>query len=295
MNKRELAAISALGFILVVTIGWWVGALWPLPAETPEWVVRARAACFGSTESGMPDTGGWILLIGTPISMVTALLIIWGGPVRDALRAMFRSAAGRGVLTASAFTLLVALGAAYTRVVTAYGPGSVKGPSAFTASAPAPPPHRLNREAPPLALVDQHGERVGLERFRGHPVLLTFAYGKCETVCPVIVHNALEARRELNDLAPVILVVTLDPWRDAPSRLPHIAASWQLPGDAFLLGGEVAEVEATLDAWQISRSRDLRTGEIVHPSLVYLIDAEGRIAFAVTGNREQIIAAARRL
>jgi cytochrome oxidase Cu insertion factor (SCO1/SenC/PrrC family) len=295
MNRRELSALAALSFILAVTIGWWVAALWPLPAETPEWVVRARAACFGSTASGMPDAGGWILLVGTPISMVTALLIIAGGAVRDALAALFRSRGGRAVLVGAVATLLVSLGAAYGRVVTAYGYGSIADASSFSATSPAAVSQRLHREAPPLDLLDHRGERLGLDRFHGRTVLLTFAYGRCETVCPVIVHNALEARAELDDVAPVVLVVTIDPWRDTPARLPHIAASWRLPHDAFLLGGEIEEVEATLDRWQVARVRNPQNGEIAHPSLVYVIDREGRIAYAVTGNRDHIVKAVRRM
>jgi cytochrome oxidase Cu insertion factor (SCO1/SenC/PrrC family) len=295
MNRREYAALGGLAAILIITIGWWVAALWPLPAATPEWVVRARAACFGSTASGLPDAGGWILLIGSPISMVVALFIIAGGAVRDGLSALFRSRGGRMALTACTATLIVALGAAYGRVVTAYGYGSIGEATAFTASSPAPLAQRLDRTAPELALVDQHGETIGLERFRGRPVLLTFAYGKCETVCPVIVHNSLEAARELVDLDPVVLVITLDPWRDTPSRLPHIAASWQLPTGTHLLGGEIDRVEATLDAWQVARARNPQNGEIAHPSLVYVIDRDGRIAFAVTGNRDHIVQAVRRL
>jgi hypothetical protein len=37
-------------------------------------------------------------------------------------------------------------------------------------------------------------------------------------------------------------------------------------------------VEAALDAWDVPRTRDLATGEVTHPSLVYVIDAAGRIA-----------------
>jgi cytochrome oxidase Cu insertion factor (SCO1/SenC/PrrC family) len=295
MTRREYGAIGALGFILLVTVGWWAAALWPLPAETPEWVVRARAACFGATANGLPNSGGWVLLIGSPLSMLGALLIIWGGAVGDGFRGLSRSRAGRALLTVGACTLLLGIGAAYGRVVNASGLPGARAVAESAAFTPASLPARLNRATPALSLLDQHGQSADLERFRGRIVLLTFAYGRCETVCPVIVHNALEARRELNELVPVILVVTLDPWRDTPARLPRIAATWQLPPDAFLLGGTVDEVEATLDAWEIARARDLRTGEIAHPSLVYLIDPDGKLAFAVSGNREQIVAATRRI
>lgn len=291
-RREETLALTALGAILLISVGWWAAALWPLPTATPEWVVRARAACFGTTESGLPNAGGWILLVGTPLTMLAALLVIWGGAVRGGLWRLARSAGGRRLLAAVATALVVGGVAAYARVASAYVGARVEaGTEPATRSRLA----RLDREAPPLALQDHHGRPVRLEDFRGRPVLLTFAYGKCETVCPVIVQSVRSAQAELAELAPVVLVVTLDPWRDTPLRLPHIAETWRLPADAYLLGGDVAAVEATLDAWQVARSRDPRTGEVLHPSLVYVIDADGRIAFAVTGNAEQIVQAARRL
>lgn len=47
---------------------------------------------------------------------------------------------------------------------------------------------------------------------------------------------------------PVMIVLTLDPWRDTPARLPALASAWGLGPDAYLLSGEVVEVEAALDA-----------------------------------------------
>jgi cytochrome oxidase Cu insertion factor (SCO1/SenC/PrrC family) len=295
MTKREFGALGALAAILVITTGWWVAALWPLPAETPDWVVRARAACFGSTESGMPDAGGWILLVGTPLSMVTALLVISSGAVRDGLATLFRSSAGRALLVGSVAFVLVSVGAAYARIVTAYGYGSVGETTSVSGAAASYVARRIDRQAAPLSLVDQSGERIDLARFHGRTVLLTFAYGKCETVCPVIVHNSLQARERLVEANPALLVVTLDPWRDTPQRLPHIAASWKLPADVHLLGGGIDEVERTLDAWQVARVRNPQNGEISHPSLVYVIDPDGRVAFAVTGNSDHIVQAVERL
>jgi cytochrome oxidase Cu insertion factor (SCO1/SenC/PrrC family) len=121
---------------------------------------------------------------------------------------------------------------------------------------------------------------------RGRPALVTFAFGHCETICPAIVKQVVTAQAELADNGtPVgVLIVTVDPWRDLPSRLPFIADAWDLPArDAWVLSGEVATVERTLDAWGVARARDLRNGEVTHPSLVYVIDTRGRIAFATTG------------
>ena len=129
-------------------------------------------------------------------------------------------------------------------------------------------------------------------------MLVTFAYAHCETVCPVIVRDVLSAQAALSTsrVKPAVMIVTLDPWRDTPSRLPAIARDWQLPAnDAWMLGGDPARVEAALTSWNVARSRDERTGEVTHPSLVFVVDARGRIAFATTGGAEMIAALVRRL
>jgi cytochrome oxidase Cu insertion factor (SCO1/SenC/PrrC family) len=129
-------------------------------------------------------------------------------------------------------------------------------------------------------------------------VLVTFAYAHCQTVCPVVVMHVLEAQEALRGSAafPAVAIVTLDPWRDPPSRLPAIAQGWSLPAeDAWLLGGGVPDVEAVLDAWNVARSRNLTTGEVTHPSLVYVVDRDGRLAYASTGGIDALISLVRRL
>lgn len=279
---REATAVAALGAILGITATWWALALWPLPPTSPAWLLRTRAVCFGTTPTGLPDVSGWMALIGQPALMLGTLLLVWGDLVRAGLAAVARSAAGRVVLGGAAALVLVATAAAAVRVASA------------GAAQPAPPTPsssrlaeglpRLDRPAPPLELIDQHGDRVTLARFRGRPVFVAFAYARCETVCPLLVRDLLRARELAGDAAPVALVVTLDPWRDTPSRLPTIARQWDLPSDAFVAGGDTALVIATLTHWNVPLQRDLRTGEIAHPTVVYVLDREGRIAYAASGS-----------
>jgi cytochrome oxidase Cu insertion factor (SCO1/SenC/PrrC family) len=91
------------------------------------------------------------------------------------------------------------------------------------------------------------------------------------------VHDALAVQRERPGL--VVLVVTLDPWRDTPARLPSIAGSWEMGESAHLLSGAVADVEGVLDAWAIPRSRDVTTGDVTHATFVYLVGRDGRLAW----------------
>jgi hypothetical protein len=50
----------------------------------------------------------------------------------------------------------------------------------------------------------------------------------------------------------------------------------------------VAAVVAELDRWNVPMARDLRTGEVTHPNLVYVVDRTGMIVFATIGDADAI-------
>ncbi|HEY9427417.1 MAG TPA: SCO family protein, partial [Gemmatimonadaceae bacterium] len=231
-----------------------------------------------------------LAIIGEPIAMLGILMTAWGRELRDGLRPL---AERWGRSLGLTFVPLVLLG-----LIVVARSASANGGELFVVSeAPGSIPDfpRLDREPPPLALVDQHGDTVQLERFRGRPVILTFAYGHCQTVCPLVVHDILVAEERLSRESPALLIVTVDPWRDTPARLASIASEWELPANAHLLSASVAAVEATLDAWGVPRLRRADDGEIVHSSVVTLIDRRGQIAYSITGGAEAIEHYARKL
>jgi protein SCO1/2 len=279
VRAREAGALGALAVILGLTAALWALALWPLPTDAPLWLARTRAVCFGTTSSGLPDASGWLVMIVQPGIMLGILFTGWGGAVVEGLRWTGRRAGGRATLLTAGAAMLLGVGGAAWRVASA-----AERPWA-TATDEIPPATypRLDRPAPALDLVDQHGRAVSLSRFSGRPVLVTFAYAHCQTVCPVIVHDVLAARRAGGRGSPAVLIVTLDPLRDAPARLPAIAHQWKLGSDELVVSGSVGAVEAALDAWGVARARDPRTGDVSHPRLTYLVDGEGRIAYATSG------------
>ena len=110
---------------------------------------------------------------------------------------------------------------------------------------------------------------------------MTFAFAHCRTVCPVVVRTVREAAHRLGGAATVV-VVTLDPWRDRPSALPSMLTAWQLDDlpAAHVLSGEVEQVLKTLDVWNMPIQRDERTGDVTHPALVYVVAADGALAYS---------------
>jgi protein SCO1/2 len=127
-------------------------------------------------------------------------------------------------------------------------------------------------------LVDQNGERISLGRFRGRPVVLTFVFAHCQTMCPLIVQNVKRAAPTA--VASEVLMVTLDPWRDTPSSLPAMARQWEIPeGFHVLSSASVDEVLGVVRAYEVPFDRNERSGDIAHPGLVFLIDPQGRLAY----------------
>jgi protein SCO1 len=276
-EPRPPMAVVALAAILVITAGWWALALWPLSATAPEWIARTREVCFGATRTGLPNAGGWLLLIGEPIGMLAVLYVVWGTDLRVGLARVHQRLAGKFVTVAVSVAMLVGLGAAAQRVA-----ATVTTP-VDTFDSATPLPSRGSTPAAPLALRDQLGATTELRSYRGRWVMLTFAFGHCDDICPVIVQQALRARIDEQATDIPLLVVSLDPWRDTPDRLPAMATGWGLAALDRVLSGSVPEVNAALDAWRIARQRDETTGDVAHGSTIVLIDPAGEVAWRIEG------------
>lgn len=289
-TSRAWGAVAALAAIVAITASWWALALWPVGSEAPDWFLRTRDVCFGSRADSLPTAAGWLVLVGQPIGMLGLLATVWGTELRAGMSLAMARATGQLTVGLTLALVVAGLGATAVRVRTASVDRFAAGTTEMAAQLT-----RVNDVAPPLRLTDQSGQQITLESFHGRPVIVTFAFAHCETVCPAIVSNVLEARRSIEGDAPPVLIVTLDPWRDTPSRLPSIAGAWRLAPGAHVLSGPPDEVERALNAWRIPRTRNQKTGDILHPSIVYIVNADGRIAYVVNGSAEAISAAVRAL
>ena len=276
-SGRPGTATLALAVIVAITAAWWALALWPAGAAEPEWLERTRAACFGAEHGGLPDLGGWILLIGEPLGMLGVLVVVWPDLLREDLRTVrahrwWRFAGVSAVLLVAAG--VASLGWRVTRA-------SARGAAARVV-APGTPT-RMDLDLSAVTLTDQRGRRMSFAEYRGRMVLLTFAFGHCATMCPVVVHDVLSARRATQRAEVPLVIVTLDPWRDTPDRLATVLEGWGVMPDDRMLSGSVAEVERVLDTLGIGRRRDETTGDIEHGGTVMLVDERGHVAWRLDG------------
>lgn len=291
MSRKDVWPLGAVGFILAVSVAWWALALWSVPGA-PEWLERTRAVCFNLTEGGLPDAKGWLLLLGQPPSMLALLMVGWGDQVRASFGRLLSVRAGRLAALGVVVGLFTGLSLALGKVLDARVPEV-----AWNADEPAPETYpRLDRAWPTSAgLVDQTGSTFDLASLEGRPALVTFAFGHCRTLCPAIVHQARAARLEL-DRDWAIVVLTLDPWRDTPNRLPGLIEQFELtPERDFVVSGGVGPVQAALDEWGIPRERDELTGDITHPGILFMVDPKGTVAYQSTGGVAQVVSLAGRM
>ncbi|MCC7196090.1 MAG: SCO family protein [Gemmatimonadaceae bacterium] len=300
---RQRMAVAALAVILAITGAWWMLALWPTSSAAPEWVERTRLACFGAAPGGLPNSGGWLVMIGQPLGMIIVLVAAWGGDLRAGVARMTRHVSGQMAVGAVLAGIVAGVAGVAVRVSNADARPFIASTTEQLAAALT----RVNDTVPTMRLADQHGNVLDLAAFRGKPVLVSFAFAHCETVCPLLVMDMLDAQKriraeaarvspdateaELDAVTPEVVVVTIDPFRDTPSRLPTIAKAWEFGKHAHVLSGPVDEVDLVLNAWRVPRVRNEATGDYTHPVMVYVIGRSGRIQFVTPGGADVITAA----
>jgi cytochrome oxidase Cu insertion factor (SCO1/SenC/PrrC family) len=135
-------------------------------------------------------------------------------------------------------------------------------------------------------LVDQNGEPVGLDVFRGHPVLISMFYGTCRDACPLLITDLHRIESELppairSDLR--IVLVSFDPDRDTPEALRALAQAHDADASRWRFlrapGDTVREVAAVLGI----RYRRLSDGSFNHSSVITLLDRSGVVLTRIEG------------
>jgi protein SCO1/2 len=280
--KSSSAWLAAAMLVLwaVSTLIWW-GLAFPPGVETPApWLARVQEICFGTDASGSPAPYGWGALIAGPLGILLTLLAGWRQELRGAIVGFSHTWPGRALL-ACLVAALAGQGSwvAWRAIQAAREPAWTVAEPAVDMPAEYP---RINRALPDFRLVDQQGRVLAPESFRGRIVVLTFAFGHCTTLCPVTLASVASAVRSVKALDPAVVVITLDAWRDTPRTLEQLRSRWALPPDATLLSGSPVAVDQVLDAFQVARSRNERTGDIDHVALVYVVDQRGTIEYALS-------------
>ncbi len=275
--RGRLNILGILFIWLLATMGFWLFGFWQVPTVTPDWFLRAQAVCFGTTETGMPDARGWIMLTLSPLLLLATIVVAFRAETLDALAFLYRAPIGKVVI------LLVTLGISTEAawVTSRIRDGRALAAAIYLDETDGELPDgypRLSDPAYAFQLTDQFGKRSGPADFRGTPLILTFAFSHCKTICPAILSELKEASEKLERRIP-ILVVTLDPWRDREGQITAMAKNWDFGPDSRMYTGTHDEIQRVLKEYRVPAIRDEQNGDITHPPMVYIIDANGRLAY----------------
>lgn len=236
-----------------------------------------RVWCFGADpQTGRLELVYVVVMFVEPFVVGAVVLAVWWQPLRSAV---VDDPGSLGSPLVTAVVTVLCVGGALV---------ALSDDASGSAGPPRFPAHGLRTalKAPPIDLINQNGERVRIEDFRGKVVLLTASYSTCGHTCPLILAQmrrvmATLSEDERKDMH--VLSVTLDPEHDTLEVLGTFARLQQFEAPAVhLLTGDPARVNETLDAMNVPRSRDSETGVIDHANLFLLIDRAGRLAYRLT-------------
>ncbi len=138
------------------------------------------------------------------------------------------------------------------------------------------------RYAPGFTLLDQNGQSVSLNQFRGHSVVLAFMDSRCTTVCPVLTQEFLLAQKDLGSAAAKVdfVAVNVNP---LAAQVSDVVAFDQLHGLTnmanwhFLTGPGPKLLQIAKQygiSVQVPANND--PNQIVHADYVYFLNPKGQ-------------------
>ncbi|MAP96439.1 MAG: SCO family protein [Ponticaulis sp.] len=145
----------------------------------------------------------------------------------------------------------------------------------------------------PISLINQDGERVTEEDFKGRPTVMFFGFTECPDACPIIMQKIIYALEDLPEgmERPRTMIISFDPERDTPERLQNYISNEFFPEDMVGLTGTDDEIQAAADEFQAKYFRRDQEESAIgytfdHSTAIYFLDEnwEVKTFFLATEN-----------
>ncbi|MEQ8403871.1 MAG: SCO family protein [Oceanicaulis sp.] len=183
------------------------------------------------------------------------------------------------LLPAIALTIAVILGAVLASAVISRGGSDTMRTGGVRVSGEA-------QIGGPFTLVNQDGETVTDETYRGKAMLIYFGFTYCPDICPMslqVMDAALDQLNEEQRAAFQPLLISVDPERDTPDSLKAYVQSDAFPEGLQGLTGTQEQVRAAARAYRVFYARIEDDGvssdyTVDHSSLIFLMDENGEFA-----------------
>jgi len=137
--------------------------------------------------------------------------------------------------------------------------------------------------APGFTLTDQGGHAMSLASLRGRVVVLNFMDPHCTDICPIVSQEFVDAYRDLGSRAAHVVFIAVNVNR-YHLRVADVAAFSReqrlssIPSWHFLTGSYPG-LRAVWQAYEVVVDAPSPNADVIHSSLMYFIDAQGRERF----------------
>jgi len=132
--------------------------------------------------------------------------------------------------------------------------------------------------APGFRLTDHRGVSVGLEDFRGRPVVLAFLYSNCLDVCRLTGAGLRQTAELLGDDARRVqlLAVSVDPAGDDAASVRRYLGRYQLSERLLYLTGPAEALPPVWDSYHLFVNTGRTAGLEAHTDALFVLDRAGR-------------------
>lgn len=127
-------------------------------------------------------------------------------------------------------------------------------------------------------LLDQQGNKAGLDQFKGGPVVVTMFFAACTQVCPMQVSRMKQLESKLSETARAKtrnLLVTFDAERDTPAALAEFAKKYGVDQTRWKFVSTSADSLREIAAALGFKYQKLPDGSYNHSAIILALDAAG--------------------
>jgi protein SCO1/2 len=152
-----------------------------------------------------------------------------------------------------------------------------------------------------FSLTDQDGRPFGLANLRGRDTLVFFGFTRCTNTCPAAMFKMklmAASLEEAGESSPAVVLISVDGDRDTPAVLKDYLQGYPknfigLTGDPKAVRGIAAGFKAVF--FKGLPYDDAGHYQVEHTSMIYLVDADGRIRATFVDAPVEVMAATTRL
>lgn len=134
-------------------------------------------------------------------------------------------------------------------------------------------------------LTTQQNHSVGLDLYRGHPVVISMFYGSCAAACPMLITAIQTYESHLSDAERErlrVLLISFDPARDTPKNLLEVATTHSTDTARWMFSSAPEQDTRKIAALLGIQYRHMPDGEFEHSLLITLLDSDGRVLASTT-------------